>query len=154
MPGSTSVTRASALALLSVVACSNVTGADERYVDGVRYERRPSVLAYANGDAPKISAPDTVQAGVPFSVTVTTYGGGCIVPGETATIRSGSTVEVRPFEWFVAPGQSVGCTLELRFLPHTVSVTLPARGTARLRVIGRQQPEGAMVSVDRVIVVR
>lgn len=146
--------RATLAALLLAAACTNITGADDKVVDGVRYERRPSVLGYAHGTAPNIVAPDTVQAGVPFSVTVTTYGGGCIMPGETATIRSTSTVEVRPFEWFVAAGQNVACTDDLRILPHTVSVTLPTPGTATLRVIGRQQPEGATISLERLLVVR
>ena len=56
------------LALLAAAGCSNLTGIDRRLVDGVAYERRPSIIAQSGGASPRVVVPDTVVAGTPFAI--------------------------------------------------------------------------------------
>jgi hypothetical protein len=144
----------SALLLVTGAACSSITGVERDVFDGILYERRPSVLGYTESPPAGVTAPDTVSAGVPFTVTVATYGGGCIRLGDTEVRVAGSVAEVRPYEWFVSAGQAIACTGDIRRLEHAASVTLPTPGRATLRLIGRQLPEGATISIERTLVVR
>jgi hypothetical protein len=146
--------RAAALLLAGTVACSSITGVERDVFDGILYERRPSVLGYTESPPASASAPDTVRAGVPVTVTIATYGGGCIRLGDTEVRVAGSVAEVRPYEWFVSAGQAIACTGDIRRLEHAASVTLPTPGRATLRLIGRQLPEGATISNERTLVVR
>jgi hypothetical protein len=130
--------RAAAL-LVAAAACTAVTG---------------SVLGYTASPPAGVTAPDTVTAGMPFTVSVATYGGGCIRMGDTEVRIVGTVAEVRPYEWFASAGQDIACTADIRRLDHTASMTLPTPGRATLRVIGRQMPEGAAISIERTIVVR
>ena len=148
------VPRAAALLVVAAVACSSITGVERDVFDGILYERRPSVLGYTESPPAGVTAPDTVTAGVPFTVTVPTYGGGCIRLGDTDVRVAGAVVEVRPYEWFVSAGQAIACTADIRRLDHTATVTLGTPGRATLRVIGRQMPEGAAISIERTLVVR
>ena len=154
-PHHSPLARLGGAAVVVTAGCSNLTGIDRRTVDGVAYERRPSIVAQAGGAGPRVAAPDTVVAGQPFVVTVTTYASDCALPGETLRVTSGSTVEVRPFEWFVdEPRRDVPCDARPRLVSHTVAATLRTRGRAVLRVVGRQRGENAAVSLERAIVVR
>jgi hypothetical protein len=156
MPRPTALSPFALLAAIAVAGgtCTEPTGPDRRVVDGVVYERRPSVLVFAGGEAVRVTSPDTVTAGVPFPVTIVTYGGGCILLGETAVAVSGLFAELRPFEWFVTPSANVACTDDIRRLEHTATVTFPTAGRATLRVLGRQLPDEGTVSVERAIVVK
>ena len=116
------------LQLLNYV--STVSGPDTT----VLWSRKPegNVLT-----APQpILAPDTVQAGNPFDVVVSTIGlDGCWrAGGETKDVRDG-VVELAPFD--VHSGASI-CTDIVQYLQHHVVLELPAPGVWAIRVQGRR----------------
>lgn len=138
------------LACLSVAAMACNSTAPDR----PRYERQ---LAYINffAEPGLIETPDTVGAATPFTVTVRTFGGGCIDQGDTQSSIVGSTVEVRPFDIFATYVPSnYGCPDILRYYAHSVSIRLDQRGPATIRVIGRVAPGDSLTTIGHAIVVR
>ncbi|HEX2219708.1 MAG TPA: hypothetical protein VHG35_12970 [Gemmatimonadales bacterium] len=121
-------------------------------------ERRVGVLVlYGTQPERPLAAPDTVQAGVDFTVTVTTLGGGCERKGETETEVSGAVATVTPYDYTDVSAQV--CPDVLRTFPHTTTLRFAAPGEALLRVRGRRTgPDtpraGVPVTLERRIVVR
>ena len=141
--------RRSLFALLVLAGCDALSGAD---FETVRQLGTPA----ADGEA--ITAPDTVRAGEPFEVTVTTQGGGCHERADGVEVREHREgVELRPYDLVSVPvGEGAGCTYILKHLPRTTVVTLDEPGLQRLRVIGSEgfSPRAGEVVVDRVVVVQ
>jgi hypothetical protein len=84
-----------------------------------------------------LEAPDTVRAGVPF--TVTGYGAGsgtvaCNAPDGT-TVTSSDTL-VRIVAYMRYPTGETMCTKDYRSYPFTVQVRLSRVGTATVRFVG------------------
>jgi hypothetical protein len=84
-----------------------------------------------------LEAPDTVRAGVPF--TVTGYGAGsgtvaCNAPDGT-TVTSSDTL-VRIVAYMRYPTGQTMCTMDYRTYPFTVQARLTRVGTATVRFIG------------------
>ena len=102
-------------------------------------------------DAFLVEAPSTATAGQPFTVVVTTYGGGCI--GEDTTL-----VDVSEHRADVVPYQRVYrasvCTLELRVTRRLVQVVIPQTGQATVRFIGRASPGDSLISAERSVSIR
>ncbi len=143
-----SVCRLSIIAAALAVSCSNpeaVTGQGRELLRGA--------IEFF-GDPVEITAPDAVTAGTPFTVTVTTYGGGCVGLGETRVTVSGLTVVIEPFDWVTQPQPGAACTDQLIRFRHLATVEIVVRGTATLRVRGRREPGGELLEVERSIVVR
>lgn len=106
-------------------------------------------------EPPLLDAPDTVAAGVPFTVSVRTYGGGCIDEGDTQVGIDGQTVEIRPFDVFPTDlPDNYACPSILRFYSHIASVRLDRAGVATLRAIGRVSPGDSTTTIERTLVVR
>jgi len=102
------------------------------------------------GDPLIVDVPASATAGVPFTVSVTTYGGGCIAEAETVVQVNGWRAHVVPYQRV-----SIGlCTQELRITKREASVTFAVPGQAVVRVIGRKQPEDELIEVERIVVVR
>lgn len=135
--------RASVLMLTSVLAggCAGMLESKE--------DRRLGVIAFYD-EPVTVQAPDTVEAGAAFEVTVRTYGDGCVTRGETIVEQDGLIVIVRPYD--VHSGASV-CTQELRMFDHRASVSVDEPGTAEIRVRGRKLPADSAVVVTRSVVV-
>ena len=103
-----------------------------------------------------IEAPDTVEVGQSFQVTVYTIGpNGCWSPDGVDLVESGRVIELTP--WDRHSGADF-CTLALAFLPHATSLTLDEPGEWTLRVTGRRVRGGGgsddMVTAERKIFVR
>ena len=97
-------------------------------------------------------SPDTVRAGVPFTVTVTTYGSSsCTRPDESDVTTFGFLIEVIPFDQRLTRGV---CTDDLRAFPRAVTVTFPQPGRGLLRVRGRSLFGGTEVVERNVTVIR
>lgn len=135
-------------ALLAVLAAcqSDPTGQGET-------TRRLGTIQFF-GDPVRIVAPATVHAGVPFTVQVITYGGGCVTQGDTEAAVTGSEAQVTVYDWVVDPGPNGACTLELRMFEHTATLQFAQAGAATLRVRGWEEPGRQEITVTRQIVVQ
>lgn len=103
-----------------------------------------------------IEAPDEVNAGEPFVVTVTTIGlSGCARAEKQEVSISGRTVELKPYDVYV--GEI--CTAILLYLTHDSTITLDSPGEWTIRVSGRRARYGDQtwetpVAAEKTIVVR
>lgn len=110
---------------------------------------RPGVIAFYD-DPVMVQAPDTVEAGTTFGVTVRTYGDGCVTRGEIRVEQDGPIAIVRPYD--VHSGASV-CTQELRMFDHRATISVDEPGTAEIRVHGRELPADSAMVITRSVVV-
>ncbi len=121
--------------------------------------RQVGVIAH-HGDLPRVVAPDTVIAGVPFDVTVRSYHGGCEGAGDTEVAVSEGLVSLRPYAIFRMPAppprgvDGVVCTLEEVIVDRQVSVVLISPGPVVLRVYGLERPSDSVIVVERQLVVK
>lgn len=126
---------------LTVSACSGV-------VDPIG-GKRLGVIAF-HGDPVVVEVPDTVEAGVPFEVSVRTYGGGCISKNGTDLRVDGLTADVRPYDNH--SGHQI-CTDELRVFVHRATLAFGAAGRAEVRFHGTEKPSGSAIVVARTVIV-
>lgn len=134
--------------------CIAAAGCGSFGPDGVRTERRPAYVRYYQ-DPPQLDAPDTIDAGVSFTVTVRTFGGGCIDQGDTEVSVAGQTAELRPFDIFTTHlPRNYACPDILFHYSHTASVRFTESGVAVVRVVGRVAPGDSATTLERTVVVR
>jgi hypothetical protein len=89
---------------------------------------------------PALSAPDTVQAGTPFQVTISTYGlHGCWREDGAVVTGVPGTLTLTPFDVVrtTLGGEERSCTGAVVRLPRTVFLVAGQRGDVTLRVQGR-----------------
>ena len=132
------------------VGCSSSTGADSVIV--------PGVIATGGGSMARVLvAPDTVAVGVPFTVSVTTFGSGsCTRP--SATLASVGPALADLSVWDL---QRVGveCTDDLSPFPRDISLKFTGVGVATIRVRGRAlvrtvAGQDSVVVIEKSVVVR
>lgn len=170
-----SMARTSVLIVCAVVAallgsaCELITGTQGKRVVGVLewgpYTVRTSsvpasaTLARTDPDLPRLLAPDTVQAGVPFTVTITTIG------LRVCWKEAGAEVELRQNLAIVTPydftpetkdGYCADTTVLLR---RDVELRFDTEGEAVIRVAGRKVTgadleRGTPITVEKRIVVK
>lgn len=141
--------RRSLLAALLLSACSP-TGADEP-----EYRREPGFLTWS-GVAADVQAPPAVQAGQPFTVRVTTFGSTCRKPAPAEVARAGLRADV---SMYVREQVGGVCNRALGHLEHDVELVFAERGTALVRIHGREYRSGAgeehaPLTVERTITVQ
>jgi hypothetical protein len=121
----------------------------------VEWELRRGVLEFM-GYPVDVTVPDTVPVNTPASITVRTYGGGCILgeAGEEVSVE-GLLAVVEPYDsvWVGSPG----CRADLRIFGHIAQVQFGQQGTATVRVVGLFVSEDGgtetVMTVERTIVV-
>jgi len=106
------------------------------------------------GDPTLVEVPSSVTAGTPFTVKVTTYGGGCISEDTTVVKVDGQRADVVPYQRIYQPGPNGACTMELRVTRRQASVVFDAPGSGVVRVIGRAMPGDTLIQVQRTVNVR
>lgn len=75
----------------------------------------------------------------PFVVTVTTFGGGCVMQDITVATSDDDGADVSPYDRRHILGEEEdGCTLELRRFPHEATIMFEAAGLKTIRVHGRR----------------
>lgn len=131
--------------MVLILGCSSAVGLDQ--------ERRIGVIAGFNEDDPRIEAPDTVAAGEPFTVTVTTYGNTCVEKGDTEVRTQDLEATVTPYDFYTV-GETIVCGEVLNLFEHTVALTFAEPGTARVIVRGRESRSDDGLAVRREIVVQ
>jgi len=97
-----------------------------------------------------IEAPDTVQAGSAFEVTVNTFGSSSCVRAERLDVEvTDSVARLTPYDR-VAP-EGIPCTEDFSAHPRAASVTFPSRGTGTLEVLGRGSAGDTLVRMPIVV---
>lgn len=135
------------LATIALAGCSLLE-------PGITRERLPAYVRFGSEPA-RIDAPDTVAAGVPFSVTVPSFGDGCIARGDTQVEIGDMVVQLRPFDIFTTSmPKNDACTRRLALYDHTASVRLDKPGVAIIRAIGRVDPGDSTTTLERQVIVR
>ena len=152
--------RVSAVCLIFLAACAaspnggggspgggeaNGSGPSERVFGTIEYYGEPA----------QVEVPDLVEQGQPFTVTVMTYGGGCIEKGETKVEVEALRAEVRPYDYDTSPLNGI-CNDELRVHKHTATLSFGEAGTAEVVFYGLKEDAGGVTqtSVKRTVVVR
>jgi hypothetical protein len=121
----------------------------------IETDARPAELGAVR---PPLAAPDTVDTGVPFDVTVTTIGLNTCWREAGARVESElRRVTITPYDRIDAPGSN--CGDRVVFLPRTVSVIFTQRGLATLRVEGRRgfgftATRSSDLAIERTVYVR
>ena len=150
-------------ALPLLAACGDPTGAAGRreigiveWLSGAQADLSSSGAALSissSTEAPAvISAPDEVEAGVPFEATITTVGLSICWRADGAETKvNGSLAVVVPYD-FSPESQDVACGGALINLPRTVTITFAAPGEAVLRVNGRKVVGGDLSAVSSTVV--
>ena len=90
---------------------------------------------------------DSTTIGTPTIVAVVTYGGGCVRRGFVKAEVDGLTAIVEPYDSVLVRAEV--CSLELKQFWHEVSLQFRQRGTATLRLTGREEPTGRVFTVTR-----
>ena len=135
------------VSVVAVGACSVLSLEEPETVRGAAI-----LLHY--GDATTVTVPTSARVDVPVSITVTSFGGGCIAQGETEFTLRGLEAEVRPYRYeTVRLPPNVACTDELRIFQHTISLEFEEPGDARVRVFGLRRPGDAPHVVERQLTV-
>ncbi|HEY0036122.1 MAG TPA: hypothetical protein VGB66_05505 [Longimicrobium sp.] len=130
-------------ALLAGAACNrldNFFPAPEvgRYVGIVEWSAS-NVQTFADPAMGVITAPDTVTAGQPFQVTITTVGpSGCWRADGAEKAVQGNLATITPFDRV----EGELCTGALVSLPRSVELRFDTRGEATIRVYGRRVRDG------------
>jgi hypothetical protein len=114
-------------------------GPDARRHLGIVEWSRSNVQTFADPAVGVITAPDTVTAGQPFLVTVTTAGpSGCWRAAGAETGVQGSLATITPYDRVA----DEICTQAFVSLPRSVELRFDVRGEATLRVHGRRVVDG------------
>jgi hypothetical protein len=126
-----------------------------RHVGIVEWSRS-NVQTFADPAMGVITAPDTVTAGQPFQVTITTTGpNGCWQAAGAEKAIQGNLATITPFDRV----EGEVCTQALASLPRSVEVRFDVRGEATIRAYGRRVVDGNLNAatertVEKRIVVR
>jgi len=101
----------------------------------------------------KLSAPDTVDAGRPFTVTFNSLEGGCRAGTRISVAVTDAAAEVRGYDRL--SGDAI-CSTLLITMPQSTTVTFVDRGVATIRVFGDAW-EGDLATpteIDKTVFVR
>lgn len=131
------VARSFVAATLAVAGCSPFTGPDR--------SRELGIISYYNQPI-EIAVPAAAAAGVPFEVSVRTYGGGCITPNGTDVQADGLVADVTPYD---DHSDSDICADVLGLFDHTATLTFASPGTALIRFHGMEHPGDRQIVVER-----
>jgi hypothetical protein len=127
-------------------ACANLAGSDGA--------RRAGIIESPYLRASVLTAPEAVTAGVPFDVTVTTFGfSGCWTPDGTDVSNLTSQAVIRPYDRVRTEG---ACTQTTVTLPRSVQLRFDQPGTVTIVVQGvRDDGDNAEpTQIERTVVVR
>lgn len=131
---------------VAATACSPVEPRSEQNLD----DKELGVIVFY-ADPVRINVPDTVRVGVPFEVSVRTYGNSCVAKDRTEVRTEGGRVQVRPYD---LNATKTGCMDILMQFEHTAAVTFNQAGVREIEFRGRSLPADTAVTIVRSVVVR
>lgn len=116
-------------------------------------QQQPALLRIAPEDSIDFVAPDTVTLNANFSISVTTFGGGCDRKGPTDVLTlSDGTIEFRPFD-ITELDSNEPCGLEVQSFTHIGTVNLTEAGEKTITLFGRDW-NGLFTSRAKIVVVK
>jgi hypothetical protein len=127
------------LAASAAAACQSPSGSEEIRVSGT--------LEY-HGSPVTVEVPAQVVAGSDFQVALRTWGGGCTRAGEVEVRGSARTLELEPFDYMVR-GPDIACPDLLGSFDHVATLRFASPGAAVVRIVGRREPGGDRITVER-----
>lgn len=127
-----------------VAGCQDATGPQEILEVGV--------VGFFNEGDPYMEVPDTVDAGVPFTLVARTYGNSCVRLGPTDVVQGPSAAVVVPYDYTVLSGGP--CQDELNSFDHEVVLVFSSEGSATVTVQGRISPGDSFQAFSRQVWVR
>ena len=120
------------LFLVVVAGCSSIS--DQRQASG--WSRAIGFIDSGGVAVSPIMVPDTVQAGAPFAVTVSTFGSsGCIRPDQSHEQQTAWSADITPYD-SVWVGSEI-CPADWRAHPRSVELTFDRPGAALILLHGR-----------------
>jgi hypothetical protein len=135
---------------IAVLGCSQFV--DQGTSRSVGYWSRAVGFVDSGGiSTSPLVAPDTVQAGVGFTVTVSTFGSSaCIRPDQSQVQFEGSVASITPYDsvWSNKPP----CPGDWRGHPRPVELRFDAVGSARIELHGRGFDHN--LTLERTIIVQ
>lgn len=134
LPGAWRSSRAAVVATALVLA-TNGCG----IFDLGRYD--VGIIEY-HGMTAEMAVPEVVQAGADFTVTLETFGGGCVGKSHTRVDAVGTSAIVTPVD---EHSGAENCTADLRILDHSTLLRFDGRGSATVIVRGRVEPPGGVI---------
>lgn len=111
------------------------------------------VQAGFGGDSAVVIVPATARAGVPLTVEVRSWGGGCTERDSTGVIVNGLTADVRPLVREPAPARNAVCPAILKQFTHTTAITFARAGAATVRLHGQRESDGRALTITRAVTV-
>ena len=101
-----------------------------------------------------LELPVSVRAGDDVTVTIRTFGNGCVTPAGTGLRYRGALAEIVPYDnQRSRVPATTGCPdIEIR-PTHTVTLRFPTPGHATVRVEGRREPGSGRVVVEGTLTV-
>ena len=118
-----------------------------------RMRELPATLVH-HGDGPVIEVPASAVAGEKFTISVTTYGGGCTREDRTDVETRGMSADVRPIQKEPADMRDVVCTADLLINARPITLSFPTSGLGEIRVHGRAEPGDSVVTFVRTVAIR
>ena len=115
-------------------------------------ELAPGVIKFHHDDI-EITVPTEFEAGQPSTVSVATFGDGCVSMGETRVEVDGLSAVVAPWNLVPTPGADVVCTMILKRITHTVEIVFDQSGSATVTVRGWALPENESYEEEFPVVV-
>jgi hypothetical protein len=155
----------SSLILISALLAAAACDGPENFLPEPEAGRHLGIVEWSRSNVPTIAdpatmavitAPDTVTAGQPFQVTITTTGpSGCWRAAGAEKAVQGNLATITPFDRV----EGEVCTAALVGLPRSVEVRFDTRGEATIRAYGRRVVDGNLNAatertVEKRIIVR
>lgn len=142
--------RLPALGILATLAWGCTTATPSEQITGFSRDLARLHLDPVSG----LVAPDTVRAGVPF--TVTGYGAGsgtlaCNAPDGTDLVTTESTVRIVAYMRYPSSAVMMPCTKDYRMYPYAVSVQLSKAGPATVRFVGAREIVNGKATADSLV---
>lgn len=113
--------------------------------------------AQTTSDEAALLVPDTVQAGVPFTATVTTLGAnGCWREDGAAASVSAAIATIVPYDRILSQleGQAIACIDMIVRLPRDIELVFAGPGESLVRVDGRMIVDGDFTRTEPVTLVK
>ena len=130
--------------LLAVAAC-----------DGSRTVREEGVISSYGDTDGVILVPDTVRADETFTVTIQTFGDGCVEAADMEVVVTGDLAVLTPYDLITIPGRNEACPQIGKRPKHTAQITFEEPGSVTLRVKGmlrdNANPDGIMTTIEKTI---
>ena len=134
--------------ILTFLMVASLAGACRVFTDD-EFVVQPAILQFHDHE-PSLTVPATVARNATFDVEFMTYGGGCLEAARNRVVTAGMEVDIYSTQRDMS---SVACPDILRFETNRVTLTLPATGTAVVRVHGKREPGNEVLVLERQVTV-